>query len=403
MVVSSFNLIHLSTSSNGGAAKAALSLHRSLINEGVPSKFLYLTGEDLSKIPNTKRMTRTFGEIILSKIVTKLSISFSKNSFFSPLSVSISALEAELKYVNPQKTILHFHNWFNISNLRNISDLAKRGFNVVLTLHDERNYTGGCHYAFNCERFVYSCNECPNVRFGKNLINSSHQRGIKIDFIDNNINFIAPSKWIMSRFQSSRMLSKANVKFIPNAIRGPSNVDVKNHGAINPFETRNTKIGIASMNPFDPIKGGNLVRELLHNQDQLNIELIFLKDFEEHEDFWREIDFLCVPSIIDNSPNVIHEAKLRGKLILATKVGGISEMFSKYDVALKAIDYRSFVSALEEIRAIYKNVNAWEIRVDFENYLGDPIASHIEYYRDIINPQKAADSYNVEEMSDFED
>jgi glycosyltransferase involved in cell wall biosynthesis len=86
------------------------------------------------------------------------------------------------------------------------------------------------------------------------------------------------------------------------------------------------------MNPFDFIKGGDIIEEMISDPmlSLQNISFSMLADFapERHRDFWSSVDCLLVPSRADNSPNVIHEAKAYGVPIIASDAGGIPELLS---------------------------------------------------------------------------
>jgi glycosyltransferase involved in cell wall biosynthesis len=91
------------------------------------------------------------------------------------------------------------------------------------------------------------------------------------------------------------------------------------------------------MDPFAKIKGGDTVKALLENRlvNQGKIEIVFLSNFKvsNYPTFWRAIDVLLVPSIADNSPNVIQEARLAGLPIIARFVGGVSELIdNRFDM-----------------------------------------------------------------------
>src|ERR1700679_3218479 len=57
--------------------------------------------------------------------------------------------------------ILHLH-WTNFGflSLDNLEQLFKSGKPVVWTLHDMWAFTGGCHYAGDCDHFTRECGNC---------------------------------------------------------------------------------------------------------------------------------------------------------------------------------------------------------------------------------------------------
>jgi glycosyltransferase involved in cell wall biosynthesis len=96
------------------------------------------------------------------------------------------------------------------------------------------------------------------------------------------------------------------------------------------------------MDPTSYIKGGGFfARATEYSQRHPNeLKVVKMNEFKgDIHAFWGAIDFLCVPSNADNSPNVVHEAKLLGIPVLATRVGGIPELLNgDFDILLDSPD-----------------------------------------------------------------
>jgi len=139
---------------------------------------------------------------------------------------------------------------------------------------------------------------------------------------------IAPSQWIFDEFSKSSVAKIFNVEVIPN-VQG--NLKFRNKRKPNLSVVR---LGYASKYSKSWIKGFDLLQSLIEESKRFGIkfEFIYMNDFEDSEfissRFWSEIDFLLVPSRMDNSPNVIHEAKINGVPVIASDVGGIGELLS---------------------------------------------------------------------------
>ena len=197
--------------------------------------------------------------------------------------------------------------------------------------------------------------------------------------------FIAPSKWIMSQAQSSLLLRNSNVVFIPNVISAqPINFAPKRISL--PI-----KIGFAAIDPNSYIKGGDFYRDISEysssNKDRLQI--YNLRDYANNMiDFWKTIDILCVPSIADNSPNVIHEAEILGKPVIASETGGIPELLnSKFDILIKpgVIDFEALLESIAEtLLKLSNRDNAKWAKNEYDKYAGDSLNKHIDLYEQIL-------------------
>jgi len=89
------------------------------------------------------------------------------------------------------------------------------------------------------------------------------------------------------------------------------------------------------MDSLSPLKGSDFVPKIMDMLRSTNrsFQLKNLSQYPQTREgylhFWREIDCLLVLSRADNSPNVIHEAKIVGIPIIGTNVGGIPELLNQ--------------------------------------------------------------------------
>jgi glycosyltransferase involved in cell wall biosynthesis len=202
--------------------------------------------------------------------------------------------------------------------------------------------------------------------------------------------FLAPSSWIASEAKLSKVMSAANIVTINNIHEHFPYFSVNSHSRRN---KQNCTLGVASMDKNSWIKGGDVVQNVInfaHTKDY-PISIKYLSDFTEKggsaKKFWECIDFLLVPSRIDNSPNVIHEAKLMGIPVIATNVGGIPELLDpSFDFIL---DFNNQLT--EEIILIalnYANNKKYAggsiIQKTYQNSNFDLISKYIEVYKKLI-------------------
>lgn len=324
-------VLQLSTGHEGGAGLAARRLNASLRTAGINSTFCAIERASFYPREFEHALHRTAIDMLTGKINAVCQSRLSQESFFSLASAGFIDEKWLKKYQIDPRTILHFHNWFNLVSVKQLAKIQSEGFKIFLTMHDERIFTGGCHYSLKCSNFTSGCGKCPSIPKilqdfpRKNLLSAA--RHLRSE--TNPITLVAPSRWIGDEFSKSAIADVFNVVVIPNV-----------HGKLTFAEARNEtpsviRIGYASKYSNSWIKGSDLLEALIEESKGLEIsfEFIYMSDFEDSEaidsSFWREIDFLIVPSRMDNSPNVIHEAKINGVPVIGSAVGGISELLSK--------------------------------------------------------------------------
>ena len=332
-----FKVLHLSTSHAGGAGIAALRLHRTLVAVGFNSYFLTLESSDFQPQTNEIVLKRNLIEKFLSKSAALLSDKLFKNTYFTLFSASALTPSNLSKLGFDKDTVLHIHNWFNLLNVRQMKRLLSAGFRLIITLHDQRFFTGGCHYSLSCEEFVKNCDTCVllPITSMNSIVRRNHKNLIRlVSRYNNQIVFLAPSKWMKSEAQRSSILNSSRILFQPNLHSEFENEfnqlaktpNSKPHGSF--------VIGIASIDKSSPLKGSDhilKIMDLLQGERvafQLKQLSQYSKTKEGYLDFWREIDCLLVLSRADNSPNVIHESKIAGVPIIGTNIGGIPELLN---------------------------------------------------------------------------
>lgn len=323
--------------------------------------------------------------------MTFLNLKIGKRVFFSVFNRNMLT-EDFFNQFKSQNTILHFHNFYNLTDQKTIFTLVHKGYNVVVTLHDQRWLTGGCHYAFECRGFESSCSNCPQVAsplkflVSKNML-STRELANKLE----DLYLIAPSKWMRDQAIKSRLISSNRVRFIPNTLG--TGLSSKNQNLKAPTDPKVFKLGIASMDVDSYIKGGDIVKQLVNEvtESRLPFEFVKMNDFEGNfgtEKFWGTIDCLLVLSRADNSPNVIHEAKNFGIPVVGSMLGGITELLDPDFDYLVDGPQVSAIQIQEYLNALYSSPEFMEkkalMKDRFSKYVENSIDSHLEYYEFIL-------------------
>jgi glycosyltransferase involved in cell wall biosynthesis len=363
-----------------------------LNEEGVPSSFYALESSDFALDSNEFIIKRSLFARVLSAVVVRAQAKLSSKILFSLVSTRAISKRNVLALAKTKYTVFHIHNWYNLIPESQIYEIAKSGFPVVVTLHDQRLLTGGCHYTFDCTKFTNGCSKCPTIHQGvkwvpervfykrKKLLSDKSEQPLWLTYI-------SPSRWMWSESMKSNSSSRVSNVFIPNVL-GPSFKATRFDKIRIPG--KKLRIGIASMDPNSYVKGGDIVLKLrsIAKKENSQFELLFLIDFslspEEIRVFWNQIDYLLVSSRADNSPNVIHEAHHYGVPVIASQVGGISELLiTDFDhpvplERMSASNLESYFRSISSSELPSRNIE--QVRSEIRSYSNGATQAHINLY-----------------------
>lgn len=245
--------------------------------------------------------------------------------------------------------IVHIHNWYNLLNYKDLGQLFQK-FRVVLTVHDERFLTGGCHVSLGCTNYLQECRNCPQVIGAKIAVHKSKQRIDELFANSRSIAIISPSNWLMSKFVNSKIThDKKNMHVIPNPyelslVESAIELREKNQDGI--FELLFTAADSSSPNKaldraLEAVRlfakthsGVNVRLRVIGSRRKSiirisgNLELRYEGRISQLQvaELMRASNLLLVTSKSENFPNVVVEAMMLHLPVLATAVGGIPEL-----------------------------------------------------------------------------
>lgn len=346
-------LIVNTSDGNGGAARAAYRLHRSLIKKNIDSQMLVQrkSSDDYSVIgPETKIQKAMLAMKIRSKL-DQYPVKLYKNrtkTIFSPAWVPLSSTVDKINELSPDIVHLHFIN----AGMLRIEDMENINAPVVMSLHDMWAFTGGCHYNEECEGYKKSCGTCKVL--GSNKVNDLSRkifiRKQNIFLKMENMTIIGLSHWLESCAKESTLFKDKAVVHLPNPI------DVDTFRPINKEVSRelwnlpkNKKLVLfgAMGATSDPRKGFIKLSEALHRLEDKNIEFVVFGSSEPKEaqnfgykthylgqltdevslvTLYNAVDVMVVPSIQENLSNAIMESLACATPVVGFNIGGNSDM-----------------------------------------------------------------------------
>jgi glycosyltransferase involved in cell wall biosynthesis len=353
------NVVHLSTSDiDGGAAIAALRIHRAQLKSGIKSKFLVQSKHtnDSSVIclvqtpfDKLKRYIRVF----LDKLTFKtLSITERDRFTFPNLGVNIANND-----IVKEADIINLH-WINegFISLKSISLLAAFKKPVVFTLHDMWAFTGGCHYDNGCEKYLDNCGNCPSLRFRKEYDFSRKIYNIKSSaYKDLNFSVVTSSNWLNSEAKKSSLFHNNKIRTIPTPINTeifkpneklnsckelnlPLDKSLILFGAMDLTNERKgikyliSALKIISKYQSEFLENTNIV--ILGSSGEMDLSKIPFgvhllgKITNENKlvNCYNAADIYVAPSLQDNLPNTVIESLSCGTPVVAFNTGGMPDM-----------------------------------------------------------------------------
>lgn len=345
-------IVQLSTSFGGGAGIAARRLNTALCSNGLNSQIFAISNRMIELSDNEFIINRSKIKRIESSLVTGIQSKLiqSDHGLVSPF--SISSINANHRAIE-DADVIHIHATFNLISekaLRDILHLKKKFF---VTMHDSRIFTGGCHTPLDCNEFRSKCSKCPQVKIPfRGIIENAFNRRLDTFANNNLINFISPSKWLANEAAESRILKNKNIVIVRNPI--PEIFALQNreknrekHG----FLAAEIVVAFVAGDLSNPNKGIKTLIEATRivlastnrayrfifigkNLDKSKLVGLEYETFETNSDLQlaellSAADILIVPSLSDNSPNVIGEALMSGLLVSGSNIGGIAEVLNE--------------------------------------------------------------------------
>ena len=355
-------IVHLTTSMSGGAGIAARRICQSQNEYGMDSSIL---GGQISEKSVLRRNEsihyRNPKQKISSSFVTYLQSSLVQRGELLTTPISISTIDLDDSRIQ-EADILNIHAFYNLLSNQKIAQIAQNK-RVVVTLHDQRFFTGGCHYSFGCNQYESTCTKCPQVmKSARSIVRKAHNQELANRQVLEAVSYVTPSNWLRNMALKSSLLKNSNIEVINNPI---PNDFKKINGST---KSDRFTIGFVSENLNNPYKGVSTLIEAVNAMSRnRKISLLlfgsgsvsglepgvdleysrFDTDAESAMSF-NKCDVIVIPSVQDNSPSVLSESLMCGIPVVASQVGGITEILSQFGLpGFPPRDFRKLADLLE--------------------------------------------------------
>lgn len=369
-------IVQLATSLNGGAGIAALRMSNALNIVGGDSMIIsrdeilttYNTGVFSKKINLFKRLESSAVTLFQSKILQK------NNDLVTPWSIDTSKIKKE---VFEQADIIHIHAYYNFLNNSSLRKILALGKPTLFTLHDQRLFTGGCHYSRDCNNFKNDCTACPQVRspFAHKVKKSFSKQ--KVLFGDlTNVELVSPSNWLANNAKKSAITKDLQVHVVKNPIPkiffeskvteqkkidGLFRVAFIATNLQNPY--KDLPVFTKAINEYSRVSSRKICVVLVGSgvipnfESTVQIENIQPRSESEMVLLLSTIDLVIVPSNQDNSPSVIGEALAVGVPVIGSDAGGIPELLRNFQMPIFPVG---------DVKQLTELITHWKPKIDRE-------------------------------------
>lgn len=335
----------------GGAARAAFRLHKSLLLEKIDSQMLVMNKASDVKTVHGADSKFNKGLAHLRPVLDYLPVSRYKSktkTLFTPAWLPFSDIVNRINQIKPD--IVHLH-WIAGGMLR-VEDIARIKVPIVWSLHDMWPFTGGCHYDEGCKAYQQSCGNCKVLRSNKenDLSRKIFLRKKYVFEKNSNLTLIGLSHWLANKAKSSTLFSQFKVLNLPNPIDTQAFAPyskVSSRTLLNlPLNKKLILFGAMGATD-DPRKGFQELSQALQTLSVTDIELVVFGSsapvqgsiFKQkihylgrlHDDaafraLYSAVDVTLVPSLQENLSNTIMESLACATPVVGFDIGGNSDL-----------------------------------------------------------------------------
>lgn len=322
-------VLHINTNIHGGAAAAAIRIHKAQLEAGIDSHILFLKGKPSVDIPNAH---------VLSEFVFPVVV-YLFDKLNRALNYRFQIGRPECFFNSPRSLFrlhsLDFVKGFDVINLHWIvkfidipTFFTKLDKPIVWTMHDMCPFTGGYHYRTDYPEKEYA-------KLSERFWNIKKKAFGKAD-----ITMVGPSLWLCDEAKNSGIFSDStkyvNIKY---AIDLELFAPIKEGSAI----SKKPMVLFVAEKSEDKRKGIDYLYAALDKIDHDVADFVvlgkggadcpdyiksagYITSQEVMADWYRKASLFVIPSLEDNLPNTVIEAMACGIPVVGFDAGGIKDM-----------------------------------------------------------------------------
>jgi len=334
------NVLHISDSdAGGGSARSAFRIHSNLRRLGHVSRML--VGRPQTNDPDVRALKRNAAWRAADRACGAVSEPLGLQYLFYPSSFGVAA-----------------DRWFRGADIVQLFNLHGSYFShtalpfltrrrpVVWRLSDMWALTGHVAYSYECERWRSGCGSCPYVHEYPPLSRDTSAflwRWKSRVYAHSRMTIVAPSRWLCRLASESPLLSRFDVRHIPNGVDLKTFRPLEKAAARREFglDPDRRVVLFSAPDLDDRRKGGAVLDTALGRLDDLDFDLVVaganaqrlprraraLGDLDEQRlaKAYAAADVFVLPALAENLPNAALESMACGIPVVAFDVGGIPD------------------------------------------------------------------------------
>jgi glycosyltransferase involved in cell wall biosynthesis len=352
-------IVHISsTDLTGGAGRAAYRLHRALLGAGLDSTMLVRekcsTDPEVEEIPQTKGAVDPCAMYAADYYIHRQRTP-GWNTYFS---LAWPGVDLSTHPLVTAADVIHLHWLWDFQSAASLGRLMRLGKPVVWSFHDQRAFTGGCHYSAGCDKYTSDCSGCPQLKQDPAGLTAAALADQARLWPRDSVTVIGLSHWMAECARKSRVWRGGRVEVIHNCVETdrflplekresrrrlglPEDAQCVLFGADYGIEIRkgfHSLMGAMAKCMDEPwfaerVRDGRICCVCFGNPGAETTAgpvpiraLGYLREDAELAAAYSAADVFVLPSIEDNLPNTVLESMSCGTPVLAYDAGGVRDM-----------------------------------------------------------------------------